>query len=446
MSDVVVAPATPAGRAALALVRLTGADLRDFLPRVVAPFQDGPLPPRRSRRVRVFDEDGVFDDGVALLQVGPATYTGEDLCEIALHGNPLIVRRFVDACAVAGARLAQPGEFTRRAVTNGRLDLLQAESVEQVISARTHEGLRLARCAIEGEWSREAAAWRERLLPVIAELEARLDYPDDDLAFQSDEALCGELREIAAMCRERAGTYRSGKMLMEGAKVAFVGPVNVGKSSLINALVGRTRVLVHDAPGTTRDVVETAVLWDGLDVTLLDTAGDRPTDDPIEAAGIALGREQLAEADVVVVVSRAEPPDAPPDPELARILLAAEHKPTVRVCNGMDRPNVVSTPEAVPTCALDGGGVSSLRDAILRKLRADIDATADRMVASLRQRDTLLAVATACEEAVDVLDVAGVAVAADRATQAVRALDELTGADTTEDVLSALFSRFCVGK
>ena len=405
----------------------------------------GALPAGQSRRVSLWDADGVFDDGLAVLGRGPNTYTGEDTLEVTCHGNPLIVDRLVAAFLARGARVAEAGEFTRRAVVNGKLDLIAAEGVDQVCRATTTRGLAIGRAGLEGTLGMFLGDWRGRLLQVTAELEARLDYPADELALVSDDALVAELRSAEEACRALAETYASGRRLVDGARVALVGAVNAGKSSLFNQLLGRTRALVHDTPGTTRDVLEVRHEIGGCAVTLLDTAGERQTRDPVEAAGLALARELVDEADLLLVVLRADP-SGPSEAE-ATILERTRGRHRIRVYNGIDRPGCREAPAgAVATSATTGKGIEALKAAIGEALVGRPSRAAEVMIASARQRDRLLALASALDEAVLALPVAGIAVAADAVTRGIAELDALTGADTREDVLDALFARFCIGK
>ncbi len=445
MRDVIVAAATPWGRSALGVVRLSGPGLDQVLAGFVRPRTGAAVRPGHQRRVDLFDDDGVFEDGTLVLGRGPGTFTGEDTAELTLHGNPWLLERALDRAVASGARLARPGEFTRRAVAQGKLDLVQAEGILQVSEAATREGVAAGRQALGGELSGAYRALREPLLDVAAELEARLDHPADELTLETDAVLEGRLAGVAREALALAGTHRAGHALVHGARVALVGAVNAGKSSLFNALVGRARALVHPSPGTTRDVLEVRLVREGLPLTLLDTAGERDTDDPVEAAGLALARELVEEADALVVVVRAGP-DAP-DPVAARILARTEGQPRVVVYNGVDAPGVAPAPEgALPTVATTGWGVEAVVPALRRVLVGEGPLEARALVASARQRDRLQAVAGLCTEASEALAVAGPAVAAELTIGALEELDALTGADTREAVLDTLFARFCLGK
>lgn len=436
----IVAQATAAGRGALAVLRISGphvASIRDTLTR---PHRAGPWRSGATRRVDVWDAEGRFDDAVAVFAAAPHTYTGEDTLELTVHGNPLIVERALAACTALGARLAGPGEFTRRAVTAGKLDLLAAEGIDQLIRASTPAGVEVARHAVSGKLSGQVCHFRAVLIDTIAELEARLDYPADELALTGDQALVAGLVALAEECSELADSYRAGKLLVDGARVALVGPVNAGKSSLFNALLGHTRALVHEQAGTTRDVVEARTRIGSLEVTLLDTAGERQTDDPVEAAGLALARELVEAADLLIVVLR----DGGRDPVERAILDRTEGRGRITISHAIDRAGASVAPRTLGVSSHTGAGLSELRQRIEAALLGPMP---DRpAIASLRQADQLRQVAVAAREAVEALPLAGVAVAADILTEAAAQLDSLTGSDTREDVLDAVFARFCIGK
>ena len=443
--SVVVAPATPLARSALAVVRLTGPGAMHIAQRFCELHHAAPVQPRTARRVSFVDHQGAFDDGMLLFFPGPRSVTGEDVVELTCHGNPVVVQALLDAAVGAGARLAEAGEFTRRAVVNGKMDLVAAEGVHTAIESSSRAGLRIARAALEGRHSARYASLRTALCTATAELEARLDQPGDALAYEQDDALIERIVAVAKLATSLADSAAAAKPLVDGARVALVGPTNAGKSSLFNRLVGRRRALVHDQPGTTRDVLEVRTELDGVPVVLLDTAGERVTDDPVEAAGLALARELVDDADLLVVVQRAS--QSPRTPVEQAIFDRTASTDRVLVYNGVDRPGVLPTPAGMlPTSAETGGGVDALVCAIAAHVRQRVPESAEQVIVSARQADRLRHVARCCAEAVQALHIAGPAVAADCLTEAIAALDELTGADPREGVLDALFERFCIGK
>ncbi len=431
--DPIVACATAWGPAAIAIVRLSGAGLPAILASVC-----GATPAPRRASLRVYrDHDGVIDEGLVTWFPGPGSYTGEDLAELSCHGNALVVERLLAACCAAGARMAMPGEFTRRAFLQGRLDLPRAEAVLQLLSATSAAGVRVARAGLDGAVSMEAAKVRFELVDVAAELEAMLDYPGEDLLFSGDEQLALRLGEVSRGARAAAASFNAGRFAVEGARVALVGKVNAGKSTLFNALLGRARALVSAMPGTTRDVVEASLQLPTMRVVLLDTAGLRDTTDSVEAEGVALGQDMAGEADLRVLV-------VPVDEEVDRAAWNMLVAPRLLVRSFADR-GAVPDLEGLPVCALTGDGIDRLKEALPAALRAEAPGDAALVLASQRQRDDFVAVAAAVDRAVAAFP-AGPAVVVEELYVALRSLDALVGRDTRETVLDRLFERFCVGK
>ena len=417
---------TPWGHGAVSVVRVSGPDLARRLEPVC-----GPLPPaQRARHVHFRDADGVFDDGLVVSFPAPRSYTGEHVVELSCHGNPLLVERLLRAI---GARPARPGEFTRRAFVNGKVDLARAEAVMQVIAATSRRGLDGARAALEGTLSAALKALREPLAETAAELEAILDYPGEDLLFESDGALVERLRAVAGGALAMAASERAGRFAVLGARVVLAGPPNAGKSSLFNALLERDRAIVSPAPGTTRDSIEAAWQLDGARVTLVDTAGERDTTDVIEVQGVRRAAAERAEADLVLHCVPLHQPGAFPPAGPAEL------------CVGTfaDLPRLRHGPLAVS--AHTGEGLELLRAAILGALGIE-DAGARPLLASARVAAMCRQVAEHVAAAAVALPEAGPAAAAECIYAAIEALDEGTGAGVREEVLDRLFAKFCVGK
>lgn len=441
--DTVVAAATPWGQAAVALLRLSGPEALDVA-RAVCP--GGPAwRPRRVCLRRARAGGIVADHVLAVWMPGPRSYTGEDIVELSCHGNPVLVELLLDACVAAGARPARPGEFTRRALVNGRMDLLQAEAVSALIGARSIEGLALARAGLEGAVGREVGALYERLLDLASELEARFDSAGEDLETVDDAELARRLYAVAAEARGAADTWRAGRARLHGARVALIGPVNAGKSSLFNHLLGETRALVSPTPGTTRDVVERARLVDGLELSFLDTAGERPDAEPLEREGQALARALTADVDLFLIVL---PLHRPPGPDLAALRARAAGTPALVVGTHADLVSGWNPPWVDHrVSSLTGEGIDGLRAAVRAAVGEAGPSGAATLVLSQRQHDLLRSVAGHASEAANaLLGPAGPVVAAEEVTAALERLGELRGADAREDVLDRVFQRFCIGK
>jgi len=439
--DTIVALSTPWGRSAIGVLRLSGPAARTIAERVCP---GGPtwVPRRASVRTVLDDGGNSIDDVLAVWMPGPNSYTGEDVVELSGHGNPVLLSAVLDALVSAGARPARPGEFTRRALENGRTNLLHAEALNALISARTREGTQDARSGLSGGMDEHVTGLRERLLDLAAELEARLDHPDDDLSRESDAAVCEKLLLICRESQETAETWSTSRIRQEGARVALIGPVNAGKSSLFNHLVGSQRALVSDRPGTTRDVVERGVLIDGMDITFMDTAGEGGTDDALEKAGVALGQSLSAGADLRLVVL---PLHCPMNDSVKDLLERGDH---VVVGTFADHPPHPDGPEVhVSINNTTGEGVDGLCRRIRERVGMEHARDQEIVVLSQRQHDLYRAVGEHCEQASTALTGAlGPAVAASEIVYAIERLGELAGIDAREAVLDRLFSRFCIGK
>ncbi len=447
--DTIVACATPWGRSAIAVVRLSGPAVGQILAEV-CPRPGGLPTARRAVLVSIRDASGPVDQGLLTWMPGPRSYTGEDSAEISCHGNPLLVERLLAACVAAGARPALPGEFTRRAWQNGRLDLLRAEAVLQAIEARSPQGLVAAASGLRGKLGSWVQGMEERLLACAAELEARLDFPDqlDPLGgVQDDSALAARLRELEVELRGVARSFRRARVQVQGARVALLGPVNAGKSSLFNALLDQHRALVSAEPGTTRDLLEAQVDVEGLPICLMDTAGENLDASGLEREGLSLRDELMGQVDLVVVVLPAHLPELH---ESQRVLERTEGRPRVVVGNHADRLGAVSRiggQALLSTCALDGSGLPALRAAIAAGLAGEEPGASAAVIASQRQRQLLLAAAEGLSAACQaLLGEAGVAVAAEETLAALSRLNAMGGSGVREEVLDEVFSRFCIGK
>lgn len=433
--DTIAAIATASGVAGVGIVRLSGPAAVEIAAGLL-----GLSPTQLDRRVRlgwVRDAGGVqIDQVLAFAMRAPASFTGEDVAELQGHGGPQNLERVLAAAVARGARIAEPGEFTRRAVANGKLDLLRAEALLEVIHAGSERAWRLAQANLGGQLGAEVAAIEQRGLRLLAELEGAIDFPDEDLDVASGEMIDREVAALEAACARLASGFRHGRAVSQGISVALVGAVNVGKSSLLNALVGRERALVAPVPGTTRDWLEVADVWDGIAVTLIDTAGLRETTDAIEQRGIALGEQRVDAADVVVVVNDGE---APWD-DGARY----EHRAVV-VRNKSD---LGLGGEGLATSATSATGLDELRRRVLEVAGvADREGSEHAFVTTARQHALAHAAREALVAAKDARRTAlPPEVVAVELRAAVRSLAELRGIEVGERVLDEVFARFCIGK
>ncbi len=451
--DTIAAISTPMGEGGIGIVRVSGDQAGRIGAAVFSARHDGGFPSHRFLYGSVVGPDGdILDEVLAVLMRAPNSYTREDVFEIHCHGGMLVTQRVLEMTLSFGARLAEPGEFTKRAFLNGRIDLLQAEAVMDVIRSKTDAALRLAEHQREGLLSSRLTLLRDKVRVSLAIVEAHIDFPEDDmdpLAFREIEH--GVLEAITSL-EDMVSSFREGKVLRDGVAVAIVGKPNVGKSSLLNTLLREKRAIVTAIPGTTRDVVEEVLNIDGLPVCLLDTAGIRETTDEVELLGIELTMDRVARADLVLfLLDRSSPFDAN-DRQILRILKDAK---VLLVRNKADLPEVLALNEgladypAIDISTITGEGIGALRRVIYEMFISGMATDGREFIAlsQTRHRDALL-------KGIDCLQRArlnihsGVElefIAADL-HDALHAIGEVTGETTPDDVLDLIFSRFCIGK
>jgi tRNA modification GTPase len=453
--DTIVAVATPAGRAGLGVVRMAG-PLAVAIAGVLAP---GPALIARVATVRrlaaPLDASALEARGAAIDQVvltwfaAPASYTGDDVVEISAHGSPVLLDRILRSAMAGGARLAAPGEFTLRAFLNGKLDLVQAEAVADLIDAVTPAQARLAFDQLDGTLSHALAAIGEALFDLRVRLEASLDFPDEGYHFVQPGAVAGECEAVRARVAALLATARRGRLLREGCRVALVGAPNVGKSLLFNALLGASRAIVTPVAGTTRDLLTERCDIGGLAVTLIDTAGVRDSSEPVEQEGIARARQAAETADVrVVVLDRSRP--LPADTAIAGADSGSADAATVIVANKSDLPSAwgsVDMTGAIAASALSGDGLDAVRQAIVRAALATESLEDTPAVANARHTALLARVEARLGEAAEQASAGeGEEIVLSTLQDAFTALDEIVGKRSSEDVLRQIFTRFCIGK
>lgn len=451
LSDPIAALATPPGRSAIAMIRLTGAGARAIAERVVHQSLD-PLPDRTATLLPFYSAAGAeIDRGLVTVFREPHSYTGDDLVEFSCHGGLLAPAQLLAALHAAGARPAAPGEFTRRAVLNGKLDLLQAEAVGDLIDATAPAQGRAALRQLEGRLSQRIHALREEILELLALLAYDIDFPEEDDGPVPRERIEGFLESAWASIDRLLAGAPAGERLHDGAMVVLAGRPNVGKSSLFNALLGTDRALVTEIPGTTRDTIEVATEVEGWPVRLADTAGLRETGETIERMGIEVSKRYLAAADLTLLCSEAGQPLSAEELGLLadRRGLLVRTKADLVEGGKEGKTGEGGKEEGVFVSVVTGEGLDRLRHAIAAELFADGAQYADPepLLSRERHRTALLRARDALSTARPELETGGDPVlAAHHVRDAVAALDELIGLVHPDEVLGRVFERFCVGK
>ncbi len=453
--DTIAAPATPPGEGGVAIVRVSGPASGEIGRAVLRALGGGPvsLEPRLARLARLVGRDGAaVDEVLALWMPGPASYTREDVLELHCHGGRAAAGAVLDAVLGAGARLAEPGEFTFRAFANGRLDLVQAEAVLDVIRARTEGALRVHGALLGGGLSREAEGWQGALEGVLAPLEAHLDFPEEELGSLDVPSIGARLREVRGALEEKLAGFGRGRAARDGFTVALVGSPNVGKSSLLNRLAGHERAIVSPEPGTTRDTVEAWIEVGGVPMRVVDTAGLREAAGAVEGEGVRRARAAAEAADLVVYVGDGSRGLSAEELAEARALgeggraLGLVNKGDLGSAGGEALAAALGGP-VLTVSAVTGEGIGAVVGALARAAQGPEGAGDEAPLTRLRHRDLVAAARDAVARAEAVLAAGGYPeVAASELHGARRSLAALIGVGTPEDVLAAVFREFCVGK
>src|SRR5581483_8015862 len=377
-TDTIVAPATAAGTGAVAIVRLSGPKAIEILKKLWRPAATGKITPRRVHVGEVIDPDtgAGLDRAIAFFMTAPRTLTGEDVAELQVHGGPYLVRRVVSLAVRYGARIAERGEFTRRAFLNGRMDLTEAEAVADLVEARGEAALRQALAHLSGALAHKVRGLRDQVIAVRAHLEAEIDFSDEDIALPSRRQIAAEIERVIGDVAVLHDSFARGRIAREGARAAIIGKPNAGKSSLLNLLIGTDRAIVTDIPGTTRDVIEDAIQAGPYQLTILDTAGLREGRDEVERIGIERTRRSAAEADLLVAVFDAS---RPLDSDDAMIIELSRDRAGIAVMNKSDLPPRIGaetlreagiTMPIAAISALKGDGIEGLREELARAVEA----------------------------------------------------------------------------
>lgn len=444
-NDTIAAISTPSGRGGIGVVRLSGPDVREITERILR--LHGEFKPWAAQLAELQDANGhTVDHVVVTYFAAPRSYTAEDVVEISCHGSPVVLHHALERARDAGARLAEPGEFTLRAYLNGRIDLPQAEAVRDLINATTLYQARVAAQQTEGSVSRRLKPLKEGFLELIALLEAGIDFAEDDVSVASAEEIIGRIDPLLHAVNELIRSFAYGKIVHQGFTLAIVGRPNVGKSSLFNRLLEQDRAIVTDIPGTTRDLVSETAALDGIPVRFVDTAGIRHGQDLVENLGIERSYQAMADADLTLVVIDLSKTLETEDHEL--IQRARRQGKYLVAGNKADLPRIGKLQAAHPVSALTGEGVPELRAKLIETVapRGRFEQESG-FITSLRHEQLLKESREALEHARQaasagiphemlLLDLYG----------ALRPIDAITGATTADDILNRIFSTFCIGK
>ncbi|HUF04337.1 MAG TPA: tRNA uridine-5-carboxymethylaminomethyl(34) synthesis GTPase MnmE [Aridibacter sp.] len=450
--DTIVALSTPLGRSGIGVIRLSGEGAHSIVKKLTV--GDADLEPRHATLAGIVDPltGEMIDEAVVTYFKAPHSFTGEDIVEISCHGSPVLLRQVIDICLHLDARLAEPGEFTLRALANGRIDLSQAEAIRDLIDSNSIAMTRQAVRQLRGEFSHTLGPLKDKLLDVIIVLESALEFVEDDLPEAQTERLAGELREVSKELGRLASTYKAGKLLREGLRVALVGRPNVGKSSLFNALLGQDRAIVTEIPGTTRDQIHESFTIRDIPVSLIDTAGMRETIDTVETIGVERAKRAMADADVVVVVLDASEELNAEDLEVleaARDLnrIIAVNKIDAGSANGLLEGLAAESSTTVRISAKMAEGLEDLQDAIVGPFSPEDVESSGFLVSDARHHDLLRRAKEEVDSSLPLLEQGtSEEIVLVGLHNAIRYLGEITGETTTEDMLTRIFLTFCIGK
>lgn len=459
MADTFAAIATPLGEGGVGIVRVSGPGSLNIMKVVFKECPDK-VEPRHVYYGHALDASGnVIDEMICIYMRAPHTFTGEDVVEFQAHGSNVSLRLIVMSAISAGARIADPGEFTKLAFLNGKLDLSQAEAVIDLIKARSEKPLSIASDQLNGSLGQEIVAIRNNIKDVLAQMAVNIDFPDEDIEQVSCDEFITELKRQNDRLQSLIKSSEFGKIAREGIKIALVGRTNVGKSSLLNGLLGENRAIVTDIPGTTRDTIEESSSIGGYPIVVVDTAGIRDTDDVIEQIGIERSKNEIEEADLVVMVADGSTELAAEDFEIAehvankKVMLVINKEDLGMTAAQSDIDKLKSiigcdTGDIVYTSVKTVKGIGKVRDAIKRNLaRGFIKSDGGNIVTNERHKDALVRAKAALVHGIELLEMREpLEVAEIEVHDSFQILGEIIGETASEEILDTVFSKFCLGK
>lgn len=448
MSDTIVALATPAGRSGIGVIRLSGENSLTLVRRLIRHDTFQPKP-RYAHLKKIYDlESGdILDEVIITFFQSPKSFTGEDVFEISCHGSPVVLRRIIDFCLTLDARLAEPGEFSLRALSNGRINLSQAEAIRDLIDSQTLSAVKQSVKQLQGEVSKQLQPIKNELLEVIVVLESALEFVEDDLPDYQVEIVNRNLQDVLNSIEKFSLTYQAGKLLREGLSVAIVGRPNVGKSSLFNALLGQERAIVTEIAGTTRDQIHEHISINGIPISLIDTAGQRATIDIVESIGVERAKRTMSDADLVIILLDGSSPISSEDLEL---FSQTEQLNRLIVINKNDLKlsfQTVLNLKPIQISAKTGDGLAELKNSIVQPFLTETIENTGFLISDARHFDLLNRAKTEVSNSINLWHQnTSEEIVLIGLHNALIYLGQITGETTTEDMLSQIFSTFCIGK
>lgn len=452
--NTIVAIATAPGNAGIGIVRLSGEESVNIVNKIFKPVNSSNIKGYTIKYGHVLDsKNEVVDEVLVSFFIAPKSYTGENMCEINSHGNNVVLKKIMDLCIENGAEIAEPGEFTKRAFLNGRIDLLQAESVIDVINSKSELERKSAIKGLEGELSKELKEIKSNILDILTDVEASIDYPEYDIEERSGEQISKEAEQIARKLEKLENSFESGKMLRDGVNVAIVGKPNAGKSSLLNKILKEERAIVTDIEGTTRDTIEEFVNIKGIAFKIIDTAGIRKADNEIEKIGIDKSKKAIREADLIIAIFDISKEITDEDFE---ILNSLKGKKSIILLNKKDlmisklEKNKIKeySNNILEVSIKENNGIDELYDKMSEIFNVEqIDIEHNSIITNIRHKQSIKNAKDSINRAIDVIkQKMPIDITAIYFKQSIEEINKITGENVTDDIINEIFSKFCLGK
>lgn len=451
----IAAISTAPGVGGIGIVRMSGKEAFSILEKIFLPKNNSPIQGYKIKYGKIINPEtkNIVDEVLVSYFVAPKSYTTEDMCEINSHGGIAIVKEILELCLKNGANIAEPGEFTKRAFLNGRIDLCESEAVIDIINAKTKKEARAAANQLEGTLSKKIQSIRKTTISLLSDIEASIDYPEYDVPEVTEKHILQEIQNILEELKKLENSFENGKILKEGIKTAIIGKPNVGKSSLLNAILQEDRAIVTAIEGTTRDIIEETVVIEGIPLKIIDTAGIRETKDEIEQIGIEKSKKIAKEADLVITILDGEKELSKED---ERILEIIQNKKSIIVLNKKDLPGfntkilekIPNNSPIVEISAKEGIGIEKIYEEISKLFQLQqIDVDSGYLVTNIRHKDLIYKAKQQCNKTKQAIyDKMPIDIIAIEITNILKTLGQITGDDVTEDVIKDIFSKFCLGK